>query len=107
MIGDYDREASAVATSTATPEQVLRLATDLTGFSSWFEMHESWRGDVPARATLGLEVVESVRLMGIPAEIAWTVVRLDHRTFALSGEGPERSEPRNPEFRNQALPGII
>ncbi len=51
-------------------------------------MHESWRGDVPARASLGLEVVESVRLMGIPAEIAWTVVQLDDRTFALSGEGP-------------------
>ncbi|WP_312855881.1 crotonase/enoyl-CoA hydratase family protein [Nocardioides stalactiti] len=88
MIGDYDREASAAATSTATPEQVLRLATDLTGFSTWFEMHDSWRGDVPARASLGLEVVESVRLMGIPAEIAWTVVQLDDRTFALSGEGP-------------------
>lgn len=88
MIGNYDREARAVATSAATPEQVLQLATDLTGFPSWFEMHEAWRGDAPARATLDLEVEESVRLMGIPAEIAWKVIQLDDQTFALSGEGP-------------------
>lgn len=87
-LADYDRAATAVAMAQASPEQVLAVATDLAGFADWFEMHDSWRGTVPARAAVGAQAVEGVKLMGIPAQIAWEVTALDSHGMQLTGSGP-------------------
>ena len=87
-LASYDRTAAAVVDSTGTPEQARALLGDLSVIPEWLTMHAAWRGAAPGRAEVGVRFTEQVKLMGIPAEIAWTVITANDTMSAMTGKGP-------------------
>jgi hypothetical protein len=74
------------------PEAVSAVVQDLPGWPSWFALHKGWVEDPPARAALGVRFRHRVRVLGVPAEMAWEVVELDPpRRFAIKGKGSQRT----------------
>jgi uncharacterized protein YndB with AHSA1/START domain len=57
----------------ADPERVWALATDLSRVPQWNSMHEAFIADVPATLAEGSTYKQRVKLMGMPAEMAWRV----------------------------------
>jgi hypothetical protein len=73
----------------AGPERVWELAVDLPRYAEWLTMHEGFTGDVPATLGEGIAYKERVKLMGMPAEIAWRVTTVDAPgKLELAGDGP-------------------
>ena len=63
-----------VSTETsAGPEQVWELATSLPRVAEWNSMHEAFSGEVPETLGEGTTYRQRVKLMGMPAEMAWRV----------------------------------
>lgn len=88
-LSDYATSAHAHRTLTATPDTVAGYLSDLSRLPEWFTLHTGWRGPVPGPAHAGLTFTQQALVMGIPAEIHWTVDTADAHGFALSGEGPQ------------------
>jgi acetyl-CoA C-acetyltransferase len=84
----YARVGEVERSVPASPERVLRLVRALGRLPEWLELHGGWRGEAPGVAVPGLRFVQQVGLMGIPADVTWTVVAADGGTVALTGEGP-------------------
>jgi hypothetical protein len=73
----------------AGPEKVWQLAVDLPRCAEWNTMHESFGSDVPAALTQGATYKQKVKLMGMPAEIAWRVTSAEAPArLELAGDGP-------------------
>ena len=81
-----------VSVSTQVPtgaEKVWQLAVDLPRSAEWNSMHEGFTGDVPAVLATGETYKQRVKLMGMPAEIAWRVAAAEAPTrLELAGDGP-------------------
>ncbi|EFQ83268.1 acetyl-CoA acetyltransferase [Aeromicrobium marinum DSM 15272] len=84
----HDRTAGATVTLPVPPSVALAVVTDLGSFPAWLDMHSGWRGRAPGRAVVGLQFVEQVQLMGIPAEVQWEVVEVGDDRLGLEGSGP-------------------
>jgi hypothetical protein len=76
------------AEAAAGPERVWELATDLPRWAEWNTMHEGFTGEVPATLTEGAAYRQRVKLMGMPAEMAWRVATADAGRLELAGDGP-------------------
>ncbi|MEH1126436.1 type II toxin-antitoxin system Rv0910 family toxin [Micromonospora sp. CPCC 206061] len=77
------------AESAVGPERVWELATDLPRVAEWNTMHEGFTGEVPATLTEGAAYRQRVKLMGMPAEMAWRVATADAPgRLELAGDGP-------------------
>ena len=77
---------------TATPAQIGDVLVDLPGWPEWFALHKGWVGVVPPPATVGTTFKHKVRMLGVPGEIAWTVVELDYpRRFRITGKATSRT----------------
>ena len=87
-VAQHQRSLRAVAASSASPARVVEIVSDLSLLSSWLKLHASFRGEDPKGAAVGSRFVEQVKIMGIPAEVAWEVVRLDETGLTLEGAGP-------------------
>ncbi|KAA1416901.1 crotonase/enoyl-CoA hydratase family protein [Nocardioides humilatus] len=87
-VAGHDRQVRAQVLVAADPDRVRALLGDLGQLPAWMEMHAGWRGTPPAAAVEGLTFVEQVKIMGIPAEVAWTVDRADAEGITITGEGP-------------------
>jgi len=73
----------------AAAEKVWQLAVDLPREAEWNSMHEGFTDDVPAVLAEGTTFKQRVKLMGMPAEIAWRVVEADPPgRLELKGNGP-------------------
>ena len=73
----------------AGAEKVWQLAVDLPRQAEWNSMHEGFTGDVPAVLTPGTTFKQRVKLMGMPAEMAWRVTTADAPTrLEQLGDGP-------------------
>jgi hypothetical protein len=82
-------KVSVTAEAQAGPERVWELAVDLPRYAEWLTMHEGFTGDVPATLGEGIAYKERVKLMGMPAEIAWRVTTADAPgKLELAGDGP-------------------
>jgi hypothetical protein len=81
-----------VSVSTQVPagaEKVWQLAVDLPREGEWNSMHEGFTGDVPEVLTEGASFKQRVKLMGMPAEIAWRVTEAAAPgRLELKGDGP-------------------
>jgi uncharacterized protein YndB with AHSA1/START domain len=82
-------KVSVSAGAAAAPEQVWQLVTDLPRVPEWNTMHEGFTGDVPAEIAEGTTFKQKVKLMGMPAEMAWRVTTADApKRMEWNGDGP-------------------
>jgi uncharacterized protein YndB with AHSA1/START domain len=82
-------KVSVSAGAAAAPEQVWQLVTDLPRVPEWNTMHEGFTGDVPAEIAEGTTFKQKVKLMGMPAEMAWRVTAADApKRMEWNGDGP-------------------
>ncbi|GGO58232.1 hypothetical protein GCM10012286_76930 [Streptomyces lasiicapitis] len=82
-------EVSAEARIEAPAEKVWAQLTDFSSYAQWSSTHTSFPKGGPATLEVGGTFTENMKLMGFPAEVAWTIVELETaRTFAIKGKGP-------------------
>ncbi|MBL8932075.1 MAG: SRPBCC family protein [Kineosporiaceae bacterium] len=80
---------SAQVRITANPETVWRVMTDPSQFSAWLDTHQGFVGEPPTAMAPGLAYGQRVKVMGMPAEVKWTVVGFEEqRRLVLEGVGP-------------------
>jgi ribosome-associated toxin RatA of RatAB toxin-antitoxin module len=73
----------------ADPDKVWQLVVDLPRYAEWNSMHEGFSGDVPQSPGEGTKYKQRVKLMGMPAEIAWQVTSIvPPGLLELKGDGP-------------------
>jgi uncharacterized protein YndB with AHSA1/START domain len=82
-------KVSVSTQAAADPDKVWQLATDLPRYAEWNSMHEGFSGDVPEALGEGAAYKQRVKLMGMPAEIAWKVTSVvAPGLLELKGDGP-------------------
>ncbi|NGN63639.1 SRPBCC family protein [Streptomyces sp. A7024] len=82
-------EVSAEARIEAPAEKVWSTITDFSVYADWSVTHTGFPKGVPADLAEGDTYAESMKLMGFPADVVWTVAELvEGRTFATTGKGP-------------------
>jgi len=82
-------KVSVSADAAAAPERAWELAVDLPRYAEWLTMHEAFVGDVPTALNEGVTYKQRVKLMGMPAEIAWRVTTVQQPgKLELAGDGP-------------------
>jgi uncharacterized protein YndB with AHSA1/START domain len=84
------------ADAKADPQRVWDVVSDLSRVAEWNTMHEGFTGDVPAILGEGTEYRQKVKLMGMPAEMAWRVVTATPPgRLEQSGDGPMGVKAKN------------
>jgi hypothetical protein len=73
---------------TLTPEQAFALATDTSRFAEWLTIHDSWPQGEPGTPEPGKQFTQKVKIMGMPADVAWTVDEMSDSHLVLKGAGP-------------------
>jgi uncharacterized protein YndB with AHSA1/START domain len=82
-------KVSVSTEAAAGPERVWELAVDLPRYAEWLTMHDAFTGDVPATLGEGTAYKQRVKLMGMPAEMAWRVTTAEAPgRLELVGDGP-------------------
>jgi hypothetical protein len=70
-------------------QDAFALATDPARFEEWLTLHQGWPGGPPASTDAGTEFAQKLAVMGMPADVAWTVEEHDAPTrLILRGAGP-------------------
>jgi Polyketide cyclase / dehydrase and lipid transport len=71
-----------------SPEDAWAHASNLSELGDWLEMHEGWRGEVPAELTEGAVLVGIAGAKGLRNRVTWTVRKLDPPwLLELTGNG--------------------
>jgi hypothetical protein len=82
-------KVSVSTDAAAKPDQVWELATTLPRYAEWLTMHDAFPGDVPETLSAGTTYKQRVKLMGMPAEMAWRVTAADAPgLLEMQGDGP-------------------
>ncbi|MEU5613929.1 SRPBCC family protein [Streptomyces sparsogenes] len=82
-------EVSAQARIEAPPEKVWARLTDFSSYGQWNATHTGFPQGGPASLEVGTVYQENMKLMGFPAEVAWTVEACEPaRLLATRGKGP-------------------
>jgi len=80
---------SESADLSAPVEKTWSVISDPKQFGSWVDNHEGFVGEPPASFAPGTVFGQRVSVMGMPAEVAWTVEDVQAgRSLALKGSGP-------------------
>ena len=70
-----------------TPDAVWAVVSDLTRFPDWFVMHEGFNTEPPKTAP-GEKFGQRTRLMGVPAQLSWTIESVEPGTsYTMVGSG--------------------
>ncbi|MEV6302313.1 SRPBCC family protein [Actinoplanes sp. NPDC051861] len=89
-------KVSVSATTTAEADKVWQVLSDPARTPEWNDMHQGFTGDVPAVLTEGTTYKQKVKLMGMPAEMAWKVVTADApKQLEQAGDGPMGVKAKN------------
>jgi hypothetical protein len=81
-------EISTTTTLSAPPEKVWSVLTDYEQYGRWNTMHTGFPDGKPTFAT-GAVFNESVSLLGLPAQIRWTVTQIEPSAlWSMQGQGP-------------------
>jgi carbon monoxide dehydrogenase subunit G len=73
----------------ATPEQVWAVLANPSTWGDWVEIHQGFAGEAPGQFTPGGAFVQRVRVLGMPADVRWTIVGLQEPVrLELEGAGP-------------------
>ncbi|MEU4561541.1 SRPBCC family protein [Actinoplanes sp. NPDC023936] len=97
-------KVSVSTVTKASPEQIWQVLTDPGRTPEWNAMHQGFTGDVPATLTEGVRYKQKVKLMGMPADMAWKVVTADGTTLEQAGDGPMGVKAKN-RFRLERAEG--
>src|SRR6476659_3281775 len=82
-------EVSAEARIDAPAEKIWGRRTDWSAYGEWNATHTSFPKGGPDKLEVGGTFAENMKLMGFPAEVAWTIEELEPgRTLAIRGKGP-------------------
>jgi carbon monoxide dehydrogenase subunit G len=80
---------SVTADIDATPEQVWAVLANPNTWGEWVEIHQGFSGEAPAQFFPGGSFVQRVRVVGMPADVRWTVTGLQEPVrLELEGTGP-------------------
>lgn len=83
--------ATATTTTqvTADPAAVWAVINDPARTGDWVSIHQGYVGEAPAGFENGTTFSQRVSIMGMPADVAWTVTELEAPAKAvMSGNGP-------------------
>jgi uncharacterized protein YndB with AHSA1/START domain len=70
-------------------EQTFQIATDPDRFGEWLTIHNAWPEGPPASTERGDRFTQRLAIMGMPAEVQWTVrEHVAPERLAMSGSGP-------------------
>jgi hypothetical protein len=72
----------------SSADDAFALATDTSRFGEWLTIHDSWPQGEPGAPAQGQQFVQKVKIMGMPADVNWTVDELDGTRMKMSGAGP-------------------
>jgi carbon monoxide dehydrogenase subunit G len=72
----------------ADPETTFARLADLDNAGDWNTVHVDYPAGEPGPAEAGRSFKEQVSLMGMPAEVEWTIERADAGILAMRGTGP-------------------
>ena len=86
-LDEFDRAASTEVTLDRPVAEAAATARDITQWPNWFPMHAGWSAGPPAELEVGTSFGQQIKVMGIPAEIEWTVARADDTSVRLDGSG--------------------
>ena len=80
---------TVTADVSASPDALWAVLSDPSRNSEWLQMHQGFVGEAPAGFTAGQSFGQKVKVLGMPADVTWTVRDVDpaHRLH-LSGTGP-------------------
>ncbi|MFJ9413315.1 SRPBCC family protein [Streptomyces sp. NPDC101227] len=82
-------EVTAQARIEAPAEQVWDRLTDFDSYGQWNATHTAFPKGGPETLEVGAGYEENMKLMGFPAEVAWTVRELEPgRLLDIKGKGP-------------------
>ena len=112
------------ATFPVSTEKLWAVVGDPNRFGDWLNMHQKWKGDVPAELKVGDTIVEVVSVMNMPNTISWTVeeytpgqsVKLAGTGMAgvkiaisvsVTGDGESSTLDLKTDFEGQMLVGAI
>ena len=70
------------------PDAAFALATDPSRFGEWLTIHDGWPQGEPGAPQEGASFVQQVKIVGMPAEVSWTVIELDGTRLVMTGAGP-------------------
>ncbi|WP_435771083.1 type II toxin-antitoxin system Rv0910 family toxin [Nocardioides sp. SYSU DS0651] len=87
-LADFDRAVGAQVEASGSAGQMRALVGDLTLLPDWMTIHAGWRGQVPPAPAVGVDFTEQVEIMGVPAEIRWSVVEASPDRVGMTGTGP-------------------
>lgn len=74
----------------AAPQaEAFAVATDPARFQEWLTVHNGWPDGVPPSVEPGDTFRQGVKIMGMPADVGWTVEALEPGSkLVLRGAGP-------------------
>lgn len=82
-------KASVSTEVPAEPERVWAVLNDFARLPEWFVMHVRFVSEPPATPAAGATFRQGVTILGIPGEIAWTLVTVRAPSrVELAGQGP-------------------
>ena len=70
------------------PGEAFALATDPARFAEWLTLHADWPNGVPASVEAGASFTQKLKIMGMPADVAWTVEERSDSHVIMRGGGP-------------------
>lgn len=84
------------ADAKADPQRVWDVLSNLSRVPEWNTMHEGFVGDLPESLGEGVTYRQKVKLMGMPAEMAWRVAAADAPgRLEQNGDGPMGVKAKN------------
>ena len=69
-------------------EEAFSLATDPARFEEWLTLHAGWPDGPPASVAEGDSFKQKLTIMGMPADVAWTVSERTDSRLVMTGAGP-------------------
>jgi uncharacterized protein YndB with AHSA1/START domain len=73
----------------AGAEEVWAVLANPATWGDWVDIHQGFAGEAPAQFFPGGAFVQRVRVLGMPADVRWTIVGLQEPVrLELEGAGP-------------------
>jgi hypothetical protein len=70
------------------PDQAFALATDPSRFGEWLTLHADWPNGAPTSVSTGDSFKQKLKIMGMPADVDWTVEEASDHRVVMRGGGP-------------------
>jgi hypothetical protein len=82
-------EVSVTGSVAASADTVWAIITDFGRLGEWNVIHTAFPGGGPAELAVGAKYSEKMAMLGMPADVNWTVTELEAgRSYRLKGKGP-------------------